>query len=149
MPLNFRPGNLLPGRHQVLRVLCLGSLPLTHHFTFQNTGSTSAYPRHYPGPWLLRASFSPLASGWHLLRGVIHPTEGHGREVTPFPVSIARILRRAMLSTGVLWQCRPVSSRGCRRLILCLLAPAHQPLALAVNYDGSTASSLSLSIDTC
>ena len=79
MPLDSRPGNLLPGRHQVLGVLCLGSLPLTHHFTFQNTGPTSAYPRHYPGPWLLRASFSPLASGWYLLREVTHPTESQGR----------------------------------------------------------------------
>ncbi len=67
MPLDFHPGNLLPGRHQVLGVLCLGSLPLTHHFTFQNTGLTLAYPRHYPEPWLLQASFSPMASGWHLL----------------------------------------------------------------------------------
>ena len=93
MPLDFRPGDLLPGRHQVPRVLCLGSLPLTHHFTFQNTGSTSAYPRHYPGPWLLRASFSPMASGWHLLRGVIRPTEDYGRLLRsqlPLFVSLGR-----------------------------------------------------------
>lgn len=79
MPLNFRPGNLLPGRHQVLGVLCFGTLPLTHHFTFQNTGPTSAYPGHYPGPWLLRASFSPVVYGWHLLQEVTRFTEDQGR----------------------------------------------------------------------
>ena len=34
MPLDFGPGNLLPDRHQNLTVLCFGSLPLTHTFTF-------------------------------------------------------------------------------------------------------------------
>jgi len=38
--------------------------------------------------------------------------------VPPFPVPIGRI-RRAVLSTGFLWQCRPVSMFGCRRPILC------------------------------
>jgi hypothetical protein len=65
-----------------------------------NTGPTSAYPGHYPGPWLLRASASPAASGWHLLREATYLTEGY-RGVTPFPVSIARIFR-AVLSTGFL-----------------------------------------------
>ena len=39
-------------------------------------------------------------------------------EVTPFPMTMARI-RRAVLSTGFLWQCRPVSAYGYRRPILC------------------------------
>ena len=38
--------------------------------------------------------------------------------MTPFPVPMACILR-AVLSTGFLWQCRPVSIEGCRRRILC------------------------------
>jgi hypothetical protein len=46
----------LPGRHQGL-ALCLGSSPLTHSLTFHNAVLTSAYPGHYPGPWLLEESF--------------------------------------------------------------------------------------------
>src|SRR5262245_56634494 len=38
--------------------------------------------------------------------------------VLPFPVPIVCI-RRALLSTGFLWQCMPVSVYGCRRPILC------------------------------
>jgi hypothetical protein len=67
MPLDFGPWDLLPGRRQALAILRFGSLPLTHHFPFQHTAPTSAYPGHYPRPWLLRGSFSPVASGWHLL----------------------------------------------------------------------------------
>jgi hypothetical protein len=68
MPLDFLPGDVLPGHRQGL-ALRFGSYPLTHHFTFQGTGPTSAYPGDYSWPWLLRASSSPTASGWHLLRG--------------------------------------------------------------------------------
>jgi hypothetical protein len=74
MPVHVLPGNVLPGHHQGLP-LCIGTLPLTHGFTFQHTGPTSAYPERYPRPSLLRASFSPLASGWHLLHGVTALTE--------------------------------------------------------------------------
>jgi hypothetical protein len=107
MPLHFRPGHLLPGRHQVLRVLCLGTLPRTHHFTFQNTGPTSAYPGHSPGPWLLRASSSPMACGWHLLCEVTRLTEGHGRLLrSPFPLlaSLGRCFPPALLA-GQTGQC--------------------------------------------
>jgi hypothetical protein len=75
MPMDFPPWNVLPGRHQGL-ALCFGSLPLTHGFTFQDTGPTSAYPGRYPWPWLLRASFSPAACGWHLLCGMTRLAEG-------------------------------------------------------------------------
>jgi len=75
MPVDFLPRDVLPGHHQGL-ALCIGTLPLTHGFTFQNTGPTSAYPGHYPKPWLLRASSSPLASGWHLLPEGTALTEG-------------------------------------------------------------------------
>ena len=76
MPVDVLPGHVLPGHHQGL-ALCFGALPLTHGFTCQDTGPTSAYPEHYPWPWLLRASFSPIASGWHLLREVTDLIEGH------------------------------------------------------------------------
>src|SRR5215471_10840041 len=46
-------------------------------------------------------------------------------------------------------QGRPVSIEGCRRRILCLLAPARQPLALVRFHDGATTPSLALSIDAC
>src|SRR5438105_3680962 len=46
MPVDFLPGDVLPGHHQGL-TLCFGALPLTHRFTFQNTGPTSAYPGCY------------------------------------------------------------------------------------------------------
>ena len=71
--------------------------------------------------------------GWHLLPSRRESTY----RVTPFPVPIVRI-RRTVLSTGFLWQCMPVSGFGCRRPILCLLAPACQPLALGYGYDGSS-----------
>jgi hypothetical protein len=56
---------------------------------------------------------SDTPSGWHLLTSY----ESACR-LPPFPIAIARI-RRAVLSTGFLWQCRPVSAYGCRRPILC------------------------------
>src|SRR5438093_13484233 len=59
MPVDFLPGDVLPGHHQGL-TLCFGALPLTHRFTFQNTGPTSAYPGRYSWPWLLRASLSRM-----------------------------------------------------------------------------------------
>jgi len=75
MPVDFLPGDVLPGHRQGL-ALCFGALPLTHRFTFQNTGPTSAYPGRYSWPWLLRASLSPPACGWHLLREMTSLTEG-------------------------------------------------------------------------
>ena len=55
---------------------------------------------------------SDTPSGWHLLTS--HESTCR---LTPFPVPMARI-RRAGLSTGFLWQCRPVRAYGCRRPIL-------------------------------
>src|SRR5215468_12319489 len=52
--------------------------------------------------------------GWHLLTTMREST----CRVTPFPVPMVRI-RRAVFSTGFVWQCRPVSGFGCRRPILC------------------------------
>src|SRR5215475_7107558 len=75
MPLDLLPWNVLPGHLQGWS-LCFGALPLTHRFTFQNTGSTSAYPGHYPRRLLLRASSSPAACGWHLLWKVMALAEG-------------------------------------------------------------------------
>ncbi len=75
LPLHFLPRTVLPGHHQG-RTLCMGALPLTHHFTLQDTGPTSAYPGHSPRPWLLRASSSPAACGWYLLREPTGLTKG-------------------------------------------------------------------------
>jgi hypothetical protein len=83
MALDFLPGDVLPGRHQGLAILCVGSWPLTHHYTFQDTGPTSAYPGHYPWPWLLRASSSPTADGWHLLREVTISQRAAGGDSVP------------------------------------------------------------------
>ena len=52
--------------------------------------------------------------GWHLLTTAREST----CRVPPFAVPMARI-RRVVLSTGLLWQCRPVSVEGCRRRLLC------------------------------
>jgi len=75
MALHFLPWHVLPG-HLQGPALCFGTLPLTHGFTFQNTGPTSAYPGYYSRPLLLRASCSPAASGWRLLRRGTCSTEG-------------------------------------------------------------------------
>ncbi len=92
MPMDLLPRDVLPG-HLQGRALSFGALPLTHHCTFQDTGPTSAYPGHYPRPWLFRASFSPLASGWHLLCGVTDLTEGQRgllRSQLPLLASLGR-----------------------------------------------------------
>jgi len=75
MALHFLPREALPG-HLQGHALCFGTWPLTHGFTFQNTGPTSAYPGDYSWPLLLRASCSPAASGWRLLRRGTCSTEG-------------------------------------------------------------------------
>ena len=54
MPMDFLPRDALPG-HLQGDSLSFGTLPLTHIFTFQDTGPTSAYPGCYPRPWLFRA----------------------------------------------------------------------------------------------
>jgi hypothetical protein len=78
-------------------------------------------PPHRPHVSISEVLPSALAScgilsdtpyGWHLLTSY----ESACR-LTPFPIAIARI-RRAVFSTGLLWQCRPVSAYGCRRPIL-------------------------------
>ena len=105
------------------------------------TGPTSAYPGHDPRRWLLRASSSPAASGWHLLHKVTGLPEGRwGFRRSPSPW-VAPFGRRSppgfvTVPTG--------QSEGCPRPILCLLAPALQPLTLGDNHDGSTTSLLAL-----
>jgi hypothetical protein len=115
MPVDFLPWNVLPGHLQGWS-LCFGTLPLTHRFTFQNTGSTSAYPEHYPRRLLLRASSSPAACGWHLLWKVINLAEGcWGLFRSPSPL-FEPLGRRyppgfVTVPTG--------QSYGCQRRILC------------------------------
>ena len=141
MSLNFLPWDVLPGHLQGWS-LCFGALPLTHRFTFQNTGSTSAYPGHYPRRLLLRASSSPAASGWHLL-WTQRATEGLLRSPSPLLEPLGRRYPPGFVTVPA------GQSDGCPRLILCLLAPACQPLALVYNHDGSTTSLLSLPIGSC
>ena len=145
MPVDFLPGDVLPGHHQG-GTLCFGALPLTHRFTLHATGPTSAYPERYLWPWLLRASSSPAASGWHLLRKVPGLTEGRWgflRSPSPLVEPLGRRYPPGFMTvpTG--------QSYGCQRRILCLLAPAYQPLTLVYNHDGSTTSLLSLPIGSC
>ena len=115
MPLDFLPWDVLPGHLQGWS-LCFGALPLTHRFTFQNTGSTSAYPGHYSRRLLLRASSAPAACGWHLLWKVRDLPEGcWGLFRSPFPL-FEPLGRRyppgfVTVPTG--------QSDGCQRLILC------------------------------
>jgi hypothetical protein len=57
-------------------------------------------------------------------------------EVTPFPVSMARI-RRAVLSTGFGGRADRSVSQAAGALSCAVLAPASQPLALVGLHDGS------------
>jgi hypothetical protein len=132
----------LPGRHQGL-ALCLGSSPLTHSLTFHNTVLTSAYPGHYPGPWLLEGSCP--------IRHAVGTYSDLCRRAR------MRLLRSQLPLLASLGRCFPPGFSavhtgqftGCRRLILCLVAPARQPLTLVRFHDGSTTPSLALPIDAC
>ena len=111
MPLDLLPWDVLPG-HLQGGSLCFGALPLTHRFTFQHTGSTSAYPGHYPRRLLLRASSSPAASGWHLL-WIQRATERLLRSPSPLLEPLGRRYPPGFVTvpTG--------QSDGCQRRILC------------------------------
>jgi hypothetical protein len=95
MPVDFLPRDVLPG-HLQGQALSFGTLPLTHDSTFQDTGPTSAYPGHYPRPWLLRASSSHMACGWHLLC-----------KITGFPEGHAGLLRSQFPLFAALGRCSP------------------------------------------
>jgi hypothetical protein len=100
LALDVLPGQVLPGHHQGL-ALCFGALPLTHRCTFQDTGPTSAYPERYLWHLLLRASSSPIASGWHLLREGTSLTESHWRLLRsqfPFLASVGRCYPPGLLA---------------------------------------------------
>jgi hypothetical protein len=101
------------------------SLPRAHArvLALLQRDSLRSLPPHRPHVSLSEALPSAFAScgilpdtpcGWHLLT----PMGERTCQVTPFPVPMTRI-RRAVLSTGFLWQCKPVSIEGCRRRILC------------------------------
>ena len=81
--------------------------------------------------------------GWHLLTS--HESTCR---LTPFPVPIARI-RRAMLSTGFLWQCTPVSIEGCRRRILCRFGSSASASCAGWPSRWLAAPLLTLPIDAC
>src|SRR5215471_1766517 len=82
--------------------------------------------------------------GWHLLRST---PESTGR-VTPFPVPMVCI-RRAVFSTGLLWQCRPVSGFGCRRPILCRFGSSASASCAGSWSRWLLTPSLALPIDAC
>ena len=119
----------------------------TARFTFQHTGPTSAYPGHYSWPWLLRASFSPPACGWHLLREMTSLTEGWWgllRSQFSWFVSVGRCSPPGLCGSA----CRSVDSAA-GALSCAVLAPAHQPLPLGKSDDGFTTPLLALPIDAC
>ena len=70
--------------HAVAWVSRVSSVPPSDHLHI--TGPTSASPGHDPRRWLLRASSSPAASGWHLLRQVTGlPESRWGLRRSPSP----------------------------------------------------------------
>ena len=83
-------------------------------------------------------------SGWHLLMSRHEST----CQVTPFPVSMARI-RRVVLSTGFLWQYKPVSVEGCRRPILCPCGSSASASCAGCPSRWLHAPLLALPIDAC
>ena len=146
MALDLLPGDVWPGRHQGLTILWVGSWPLTHHGTVQDTGPTSADPGHYPWPWLFRASSAPTACGWPLLQELTTSQSAAGGDAVPgahdwHPSSgvIHRVAR----------QCRAVRTSGCRRRLLC-----HVGSSVSASCAGSPSRwlgtpSLALLVDAC
>ena len=105
--------------------LCWASLPYATAWVLAHVQRycPRSRPPHRPHVSVSEALPSALAScgilpdtpcGWRLLTTTREST----CRVTPFPVSMVRI-RRAVLSTGFLWQGTPVRIEGCRRRILC------------------------------
>jgi hypothetical protein len=135
MPGDVLPGDGLPGHHQGL-ALCFGAWPLTHRFTLQHTGPTSASPGRSSWPGLLRASFSPTACGWPLLGEMTRLTEGWWgllRSQYSWFVSIGRCSPPGLFGSA----CRSVDAAA-GALSCAVLAPATQPLTLGEDHDGSS-----------
>ena len=106
----FPSRGIAPSRHSVgLAVLQRYSLQSPTH-NRPHVSLSEALPSAFASCGIPRNT----PCGWHLLR-LTHESTCC---VTPFPISMLRI-RRTVLSTGFLWQCRPVSGFDCRRLILC------------------------------
>src|SRR2546428_5543409 len=82
--------------------------------------------------------------GWHLLMSMHEST----CRVTPFPAPMGRI-RRAVFSTGFLWQCMPVSGFGCRRRILCPFGSSASASCTGSWYRWLHTPSLALPVDAC
>jgi hypothetical protein len=92
MALHLLPRDALPGPLQG-PALCFGPWPLTHGFPLQHTGPTAASPGYDSRPVLLRASCSPAASGWRLLRRGTCAPEGCWRVLRsqcPWLTSVGR-----------------------------------------------------------
>jgi hypothetical protein len=64
--LELAPGQCCPFLTRIC-IRCLGLFHTIHTPSFHTLGPASAYPGHYPRPWLLRSSHRTDACGWYLL----------------------------------------------------------------------------------
>jgi hypothetical protein len=106
------------------------SLPQRRSLTPRGGYDYTASPDGYCGRTF--TGWSAAVTGCALLRSPFPLFEPLGRRYPPGFMTVP---------TG--------QSYGCQRRILCLLAPACEPLPLGYNHDGSTTSSLSLPIGSC
>ena len=114
------------GRRRRLRP----SLPQRRSLTPRGGYDYTALPDGYCGRTF--TGWSAAVTGCTLLRSPSSLLEPLGRRSPPGFMTVP---------TG--------QSDDCPRRILCLLAPASQPLTLGDNHDGSTTSSLALPIGSC
>jgi hypothetical protein len=144
-PRALLPRDAGPGPQQGL-ARCCGALPLPPGFAWQPTGPPAASPGPSPRPGLLRASSSPVASGWHRLCGGTGRTADHwGGRRAPRPwVELGGRRAPPGVVTGPTGQ-----SNGGPRLLLGLVAPACAPRALGDKHEGSAPSSLALPRGAC
>ena len=142
---------LLPGQRPPVFstsfVVCHKTRTPMNTFTVPSTGRTSAYPWHYPGPWLLAPS-RPLATcGWLPARCLT--TSESRQRVIPFRVSIFRD-RRVVLRFAAgsrLGECHVSAWQHGRRPVP--FGPAIQPLGRFCMTTLQPHLHSSLSIATC
>jgi hypothetical protein len=128
-----------------IAVVLMTCVLMTCGFTFQSIVSPSAYPGHYPRPWLLRQSH-------HFSSMRLTPTLNidHFRElevVTPFLMFVFRS-GRVVLSTGF-GEGEYESVEKLLASILSHFGQADNPRRLVRTNDGSDVHLLALPIATC
>ena len=122
-------------------------------YAFSCTGPTSAYPRHYPGPSLLRASYSVKACG--LVACSRDPSLRSGqalrepRRVSPFHVSIFRDLRTMLYAVSLVSSGYHVPHYYVAEWRHFPFGPAYQPVWQVLTHDAYASSSKILSLVTC